>query len=61
MVPQNQQLASLLDVLLDYGSPARNKLEDQCYYSEHEQNVNESSQRVTGDYSQQPQHQQDHE
>jgi hypothetical protein len=49
------------ETVLNYCSPTGNKLEDQCYYSEHEQNVNEPSERVAGHHSQQPQHQQDYE
>src|SRR5260370_5390930 len=42
------------------GTPALNQIDNQHHNGEHEQDVNESAQRVGADQSKQPKHEQDH-
>jgi hypothetical protein len=42
------------------GTPALNQIDNQYHNGEHEQDVNESAQRVGADQSKQPEHKQDH-
>jgi hypothetical protein len=46
---------------LHCGAPASEQLENQSDQSEHEQQMNESAERVAADYSDEPEHKQDYE
>jgi hypothetical protein len=47
-----------MDALVLDGAPAANNLEDQRNYGQHQQDVDEPSQRETGQHSKQPENEQ---